>query len=333
VTADTDLNVTIDVAIFVTEGVQLLDVAGPLDVLNEANRLSDGKAYRTQVVSTSPGPVMSSSGSRLLPDTTLAEADPTSFDTVLVAGGPGLARRFRDERELEWLRAVSCSSRRFGSICTGAFLLAEAGLLNNRRATTHWAVADELASRFPDIDIEVDAIHVRDGKLRTAAGVTAGLDLSLAFVEEDLGAEIARRVAAQLVMYFRRAGGQLQYSRKGASRPVGRAALQAVQRWVVAHPGKSHRVDELAARSGLSPRHFARLFRQEVGSTPSAWVMDIRLQAAQRLLERGDAPKVVSGLCGFEDVDTFRRAFVRKTGVTPSAYRYAQAETKPSNHD
>ncbi|TPM40732.1 GlxA family transcriptional regulator [Mesorhizobium sp. B2-3-4] len=309
------------VGILAMEGAQLLDVSGPLDVFAEANLQAGRQVYVISIVASKAGAINCSSGARLLPDAVIGQADMPRFHTLLAAGAPHLARWVRDEAVLEWLRAASAAVRRYGSVCTGAFLLAQAGLLNGRRATTHWAVADQLAERFPEVILDVDAIHVRDGRIRTAAGVTAGLDLALALVEEDLGTEIARRVAAQLVMYFRRGGGQLQYSRRGAGSPAGRSALQQVQRWVIANPADQHGVDRLAHRAGMSPRHFARLFRQEVGTTPSAWVEAIRVEAAQRLLETGTAPKLVAGQCGFCDIDTFRRAFQRKVGVTPAAYR------------
>jgi transcriptional regulator GlxA family with amidase domain len=222
---------------------------------------------------------------------------------------------------VDWLRKITPGVRRFGSVCSGAFFLAATGLLNGRRITTHWAVADRLAQAFPSINIDADAIHVRDGRLRTAAGVTAGLDLALTLVEEDLGRDVAMRVAAQLVMFFKRPGGQMQFSRKGETALVGRSALQEAQRWIVSNPAADHSVARLAQRMGLSPRHFARLFRQEVGITPATWVEEARVTAARRLLESGGAPKQAAAQCGFADSDTLRRAFVRVVGITPAEYR------------
>jgi transcriptional regulator GlxA family with amidase domain len=313
------------IGILATPGVQLLDVSGPLDVFAEANVQAGREVYRPMVVGVVEGPIPCSSGARLLPDLVVGQAEAEALDTLLIAGAPNLHRAARDERLLDWIRATSAKTRRFGSVCTGAFLLAEAGLLDGHRATTHWSVADRLAERFPAVRLDIDAIHVRDGRLRTAAGVTAGLDLALALVEEDMGSDIARRVASQLVMFFRRGGGQLQYSRSGEGSPAGRSALQEVQRWVTAHPDDNHSVDALAGRAGLSPRHFARLFRHEVGITPSAWVEKIRVEAARSLLEAGDAPKHVAAACGFSDVDTLRRAFARLLGVTPAEYRRRHA--------
>lgn len=188
--------------------------------------------------------------------------------------------------------------------------------------TTHWAVAERLAARYPTVTVDEDAIQVSDGKLRTAAGVTAGLDLALALVQEDLGSEIAMKVASQLVMFFKRPGGQMQFSRKGEAVPAGRAALQELQRWVAANPAVDHSVASLAERMDLSPRHFARLFKSEVGITPATWVEEARIKAARDLLECGqEAPKQVATRCGFADADTLRRAFVRHVGVTPAEYR------------
>ncbi len=303
-------------------GVQMLDVSGPLDVFAEANRQAGREIYRLQVAAVAPGPLRSSSGIRLVPDIVIGMDADAPVDTLLVAGCPNAAQAPGDPDVLDWLRRWAPAARRFGSVCSGAFFLAAAGLLDGRRVTTHWAVAAELAKRFPQVTVDEDAIHVRDGPVRTAAGVTAGLDLALALVEEDLGHDVARRVAAQLVMFFKRPGGQMQFSRKGEAVPTGRAALQELQRWVAANPALDHSVANLARRMALSPRHFARLFRSEVGVTPATWVEDARVDAARRLLEKGDeAPKQVASQCGFADADTLRRAFARQVGVTPAEYR------------
>lgn len=310
------------IAIVALPGVQLLDVSGPLDVFAEANVQSGRSAYELLVIATEPGPIHSSSGVKLMPDRVIGVDADVKMDTVLVAGCPNAAAVPAGARVVDWLRERAPTARRFGSVCSGAFFLAEAGLLDGRRVTTHWAVATQLAARYPSVRVDADAIHVSDGPLRTAAGVTAGLDLALALVEEDLGHEVAMRVAGQLVMFFKRPGGQLQFSRKGEAVPAGRAALQELQRWVAAHPALDHNVAALARRMGLSPRHFARLFRSEVGITPATWVEEVRVDAARRLLEAGhEAPKQVAARCGFADADTLRRAFSRHVGVTPAEYR------------
>ncbi|MGU3408426.1 GlxA family transcriptional regulator [Methylobacterium brachiatum] len=303
-------------------GVQMLDVSGPLDVFAEANVQAGRAVYRTEIVSAQATTIATSSGARLLADRTIFDADPGAPDTVLVAGSPDAPHRRPAVALLDWLRRTAPSARRFGSVCTGAFALAEAGLLDGRRITTHWAAADALARRYPAIRVEPDAIQVRDGPVCTAAGVTAGLDLAVTLVEEDLGRELAKRVAAQLVMFFRRPGGQMQFSRSGAAEPSGRAVLQEVQRWIAAAPAEDHSVARLAERAGLSPRHFARLFRSEVGMTPADWVEAARVAAARRHLEaEGLCPKQVAALTGFANADTLRRAFVRHVGITPAEFR------------
>jgi len=309
------------IALLALPGVQLLDVSGPLDVFAQANVEAGRDAYALRIVACETGPIQSSSGARLLPD--LVAGDTVHrFDTFLVAGAPHAARLALSAPVLRWLRASSAKARRYGSVCTGAFALAAAGLLDGRRVTTHWAAVETLTADYPEITVEPDALYVRDGKLRTAAGVTAGMDLALALVEEDLGRDIAMRVAAQLVMFFKRPGGQLQFSRNGDARPAGRSALQEVQRWVAANPALPLTVDDLAAHAGLSPRHFARLFHAEVGVTPAAWVEVTRVSAARTLLEAGaDAPKQVAAKCGFANADTLRRAFAKHVGVTPAEYR------------
>ena len=309
------------IAILALPGAQLLDIAGPLDVFAQANVESGTEAYAMRVVACEHGPIRTSSGVRLMPDQVAGDAG-GPFHTLLVAGAPNAARMPMKPALRAWLRASATRAARFGSVCTGAFALAAAGLLDGRRITTHWAAVATLSRAYPEVTIDEDALVVRDGKLRTAAGVTAGLDLALSLVEEDLGREIALRVAAQLVMFFKRPGGQLQFSRAGEARPTGRSVLQEIQRWVATNPASDHSVKALAARAGLSPRHFARMFLAEVGMTPGAWVEVARVTAARELLERGDeAPKQVASRCGFSNVDTLRRAFVRHVGVTPADYR------------
>jgi transcriptional regulator GlxA family with amidase domain len=310
------------IAIVAMPGVQLLDVSGPLDVFAEANVQAKKNAYRLLIVAKNAGHIRSSSGVRLVPDLVIGDAAEVRIDTLLVAGCPNAADVPPDPAVVAWLRRMAPRARRYGSVCSGAFLLAATGLIDGRRVTTHWAVARQLALHYPSVTVDEDAIHVRDGPLRTAAGVTAGLDLALALVEEDLGRDVAMKVASQLVMYFKRSGGQMQFSRTGVAAPAGRSALQEVQRWVAVNPAADHSVAALAKRADLSPRHFARLFRNEVGITPASWVETARVTAARRLLEGGrHSPKQVAARCGFADADTLRRAFARRVGVTPAEYR------------
>lgn len=309
------------IAVLAVPGVQLLDISGPLDVFAEANRCAAANLYTLQVVGERPGPIRSSCGVRLMADATLAQVD-GGLDTLLVAGAPDAPHTPVVPATAQWLRRQAGSARRYGSVCTGAFILARAGLLDGKRVTTHWSGAAQLAAEFAQIEVEVDAIHVRDGKLRTAAGVTAGLDLALALVEEDHGQALAKAVAAQLVMFFKRPGGQLQFSRKGEAVPTGRSVLQEIQRYIAANPADDLSVEQLARRAGLSPRHFARLFHNEVGDTPAAWVEAARVQCARDALEGGKlAPKQVAAQCGFSSVDILRRAFIRRLGVSPAEFR------------
>ncbi|MET3650465.1 GlxA family transcriptional regulator [Dyella japonica] len=308
-------------AILALPGVQLLDVSGPLDVFAEANRRMGKTVYRPMVVGTSTRAIESSSGVRLMPDLTIREPLPR-FDTVLVAGAPGMANAPANLSALDWLRRAARRSRRYGSVCNGALVLAASGLIEGRRITTHWGVVDALRERHAGIDVEPDALYLRDGPVCTAAGVTAGMDLALALVEEDLGRDVAMQVASELVMFFKRPGGQLQFSRHGEAELVGHAAIQELQRWIGANPGEDHSVAALAERAGLSPRHFARVFHQEVGVPPAEYVEQVRVEAARRLLEIGrEAPKRVASLCGYADVNGLRRAFMRRLGVTPADYR------------
>ncbi|MCJ0765545.1 GlxA family transcriptional regulator [Variovorax terrae] len=315
------------IAILALPGVQLLDVSGPLDVFAQANAELGRELYTLRVVGRDSAPIRSSSGVRLVPDAVVG-GPPERLDTLLVAGAPNAANTLLNEPTVQWLRATARRARRFGSVCSGALFLAAAGLLDGRRVTTHWAVANDLKQAYPRITVEEDALHVRDGRLRTSAGVTAGLDLALSLVEEDCGREVAARVASQLVMFFKRPGGQLQFSRNGHTGVAGRSVLQEVQRWAAAHPAQNLSVDALAGRAGLSPRHFARLFHAEVGSTPAVWVERMRVSAARALLEAGaEAPKQVAARCGFANADTLRRSFVRHVGISPAMYRRHQGGT------
>lgn len=315
------MTTTKTVAVLAMPGVQLLDVSGPLDVFAEANVQAGYEAYRLLTLAFEPGFIVSSSGARLVPDYVIGESS-IEIHTLLIAGAPGAADRPLRSHLITEVAQLAARVTRFGSVCTGAFVLAAAGLLDGRRITTHWAAARQLAEMFPAINVDEDALHVRDGQIWTAAGVTAGLDLALALVEADLGREIAKLVASQLVMFFKRSGGQMQFSRKRETDLLGRSALQGVQRWAMNNPAEDLSVSGLARRVGITPRHFARVFRAAVGTTPGAWVEKIRVEAARRFLEEGDkAPKQIARYCGFADADTLRRAFRRQMGLTPTEYR------------
>lgn len=313
------------IVILAPPGVQMLDVTGPADVFAEANRQTGREVYRVVTVGTAPLAVASSSGIRFLPDRSVLE-DMERLDTLLVAGSPDLPHAATETHVIDWMSRHAARARRHGSICSGALLFARTGLLDGRRVTTHWKVADLLAQRYPSLQVEADAFVVRDGAVCTAAGVTAGMDLAIALVEEDLGKEVAMAVAAELVVFYRRPGGQMQFSRHGEAAPAGRGALQELQRYVAAHPGEDHSVGAMAARVGMSPRHFARVFGHETGMTPADFVEAMRVEAARRWLEEGhETPKRVAARCGYADVNGLRRAFVRRLGVTPAEYRKRHA--------
>ncbi|MFJ8625796.1 GlxA family transcriptional regulator [Kitasatospora sp. NPDC093550] len=312
------------VLVLLYEGVQSLDVTGPVEVFTGAGRAS-GRPDAYRVVTASPGgePVRSSSGLRLLPDADLAEVGPVH--TLLVPGGviPGTERTERPDGALvERVRELAGRAERVVSVCTGAFLLAEAGLLAGRRATTHWAYCEELARRFPEVEVDPDPIHVRDGRIATSAGVTAGIDLALALVEEDLGRETALLIARHLVVFLRRPGNQAQFSTQLAAQVAARPPLRELQRWIAEHPEADLSVEALARRSALSPRHFARAFAAEVGVTPGRYVDGVRLEAARRLLEdTDDGIEEIARSCGYGTPEAMRRAFVRALAAPPAEYR------------
>lgn len=313
--------------------VQLLDVVGPLEVFDIANRklAAHGRAteYDVQVVATSTGPIAGTSGLDITPHRRLGELH-APFDTVMVAGGEGTVAAATDAELLTWLRRVAPKTRRMSSVCSGAFVLAAAGLLDGKRATTHWSVCELLAELFPAVTVEPDPIFVRDGNISTSAGVTAGMDLALAFVEEDLGRDLALEVARQLVLFVRRPGGQSQFSAQLAHQHADREPLRDVQAYIADHPDADLSVAALAECAAMSPRTFARTFRAEVGTTPAVYVERVRVEHARRLLETTDiSASEVAHRSGFGTVETMRRAFARRLGVAPGDYRERFRITTP----
>ncbi|MBA2961860.1 MULTISPECIES: GlxA family transcriptional regulator [Ramlibacter] len=310
------------IGILAFPAVQLLDVVGPADVFAEAARqLGDPRAYAVQVIGTEPGVLRSSCGLRLAVDVTVSSFR-GKLDTLLVAGSPEV-EALRSGQELQaWLQAQSRSVRRLGSVCTGAFVLAAAGLLDGRRVTTHWNEVAQLAAENPRVVLEPDAIYVKDGKLYTSAGVTAGLDLALALVEEDHGRELALKVARELVMFLKRPGGQSQFSAHLAAQAAEKSHIRTVQEHVLSHLKADLSVPRLAARARMSERNFTRVFRDETGMTPAQFVENARIDEARRLLEDSDVPlKRLATNIGYATVDAFSRAFNRRLGVSPREYR------------
>ncbi|MEV4559485.1 DJ-1/PfpI family protein [Kitasatospora sp. NPDC049285] len=300
------------VLIVLFEDVQSLDVTGQLEVFTLAG------GYRVTTASLGGGPVRTGSGLGLLPDGDLAAAG--APHTLVVPGGRGARRE--DPALVARIAELAGGAQRVASVCTGAFLLAAAGLLDGRRATTHWAHWEDLAVRHPQVAVDPDPIYVRDGRISTSAGVTAGIDLALALVEEDLGRAAALAVARHLVMFLRRPGGQSQFSTQLTAQFAEREPLREVQRYIAEHPADDLSVTALARRAALSPRHFARTFTAEVGMTPGRYVDGVRLEAARRRLEESrDGVEEIARTCGYGTAEALRRAFARTLSVTPGAYR------------
>ncbi|CAN5721222.1 GlxA family transcriptional regulator [soil metagenome] len=310
------------IAILAFPRFQLLDVAGPADVFAEASRqLGQPAAYQVQVIAAGAGLLASSSGLRLAVDATVA-THRGAIDTLLVAGSPDIDDMASDTALQDWLRFQARKVRRYGSVCTGAFVLAASGLLDGKRVATHWNSTARLAAACPDACVEPDAIYVQEGKLFTSAGVTAGMDLALAMVEEDHGRDLALRVARQLVMFLKRPGGQSQFSAHLAAQTAERSSMREVQEHVLTHLKSDLSVPMLASHAGMSERSFARLFRSETGTTPAEFVENARIDAARRLAEESDVPaKRLADAVGYANVDGFRRAFSRRLGVSLVEYR------------
>jgi transcriptional regulator GlxA family with amidase domain len=306
---------------------QIIDVTGPLEVFGRAARwLSEERGWRTtaytvEIAARRAGPLTTSSGIRLIADRSIAQVR-GPIDTILVAGGRGTSAALRDRALIDWLRGSIDRTRRLCSVCTGAFLLAEAGLLDGLSATTHWRQCERLAAQYPAVSVETDPIFVRAGKIFTSAGVTAGIDLALALLEEDHGREVALAVARELVMFIRRPGGQAQFSVQLSRQLADREPIRELQRWMADHPGADLSVEALARRAAMSPRNFARVFAREAGVTPGQFVEHSRVEAARlRLEESTDGVDSIASECGFGTRESMRRAFIRRLHVPPSTYR------------
>jgi transcriptional regulator GlxA family with amidase domain len=301
--------------------VQALDVTGPTEVFSLADRASEHTAYTIELVALRDDPLRTSSGLTLTP-TRAARDSRGAIDTLVVAGGLGVRDAARDERMISWIRSAAGRSRRVASICTGAFMLARAGLLDGRRATTHWAACEALQRHYPAIEVEPDPIYVRDGNVYTSAGVTAGIDLALALVEEDLGRRVALDVARSLVLFVRRPGGQAQFSASLAGQAAEHRSLRELQDWLADNLDQDLSVAALADRAYMSARNFARVFAREVGATPASYVESLRLERGRLLLETTELQlEEIARRCGFGTVETLRRVFTRRLRVAPTDYR------------
>ena len=311
-----------DVVLVAYDGLQTLDLVGPLEVFAGANTFEESAGrptpYRISIVGVQPGLVRTWSGLGLLAESGLPAHQ---VDTIVVPGGDGAQQARHDERLLAWLRGAA-GARRVCSVCTGAFILAEAGLLDGRQATTHWSRADQLAREYPQVRVDASPLFLRDGRVWTSAGVTAGIDLALALVEADLGSLAAQTIARWLVLFLRRSGGQSQFAAEVWTDPPERDVLARVVRAVHAEPGGDHRLAVLADRAGMSERHLQRCFRVELGTTPAAFVTRVRVDAARRLLEQEHATvEATARRVGFGTAETMRRAFQAQLGVPPDTYR------------
>jgi transcriptional regulator GlxA family with amidase domain len=314
------------VAVIAFPGVQLLDVTGPLEVFGATERYlalnkPGARGYAPEILAERAGPVLSSSNIGIVATGRLPRR-PADFDTVLVAGGGGVKQAMTRRPLLTWLVRAQKDVRRLGSVCTGAFVLAAAGLLRGRRAVTHWESCRALEERFPGVTVERDALYLRDRGIVTSAGVTAGMDLALALVEEDHGREVSLAVARQLVLFLYRPGGQSQFSPQLRGQLAERAPIREVQSFITAHPDEDLSVAALAKRAALSPRQFARLFKAEVGLTPARFVESARLEVARRKLESTrEAVGEIAARAGFGSAESLRRRFRDRLSLTPSSYR------------
>jgi transcriptional regulator GlxA family with amidase domain len=307
--------------------IQILDVMGPLEVFSRTSRWlrENGKlrddAYSVEILGLRRGAFRASSGLRIFADHRYDEVG-RGIDTLFIAGGRGSERYRRHPPLLRWLRRQAGWVRRLASVCTGAFFLAEAGLLKGRRATTHWASCERMARQFPDVSVEPDTIFVKEGSIYTSAGVTSGMDLALAMVEEDFGREVALAVARELVVFLQRPGGQAQFSAQLAVQFAEHEPLRELQAHILDHPDEDLSVETLARRAAMSPRNFARVFTREVGTTPARFVLSARVETARRLLEESsEGLETICSMSGLGTTESMRRAFLRTVGVAPSQYR------------
>ncbi|MFI0714465.1 GlxA family transcriptional regulator [Streptomyces inhibens] len=314
------------VVIAVFPDVDLLDVTGPAEVFALANRETGGRAgYEVRLAAPEAGPVVTSAGVRLLADLAFAEVG-AAVDTLLVPGAvdlqpDGPVARV-DNTVVEWVKATAPHARRIASVCVGAHLLAAAGLLDGRRATTHWSTAAQLAAEHPQVRVDADPIFVRSGRVWTGAGISTCMDLTLALVAEDHGEEMALAVARQLVVYLKRQGGQSQFSVPLSRTPAARRDIDELCVFITEHLDDDLSATALAGRMCLSERHFARIFRQETGTSPAAYVEAARVESARRLLEATDQPlEQIAATVGMGSVETLHRAFRKQISTTPAAYR------------
>jgi transcriptional regulator GlxA family with amidase domain len=311
------------IIVVVVPPIDELDLVGPLQVFSAANRLAGKTVYEVEIVTNAKelrvqgeGGLLSFAAQGRFPDVK------GKFDSVLLVCGLA-TRTARDPALFAWMRKITPVVRRLGSVCVGSFLFAQAGLLNGKRATTHWKFGPEMARRFPQVNVEFNPIWVKDGNIYTSAGISAGIDLALAWVEEDCGARISHEIAREFVLFLRRPGGQTQLSASLSAQASGMKAIHELQVWIAENLSNNLSVQKLAERTAMSVRNFERVFTRELGKTPSHYVLQMRAEAARQQLERTDQGlKQIAAACGFRSTDSMRRAFVRSVGTTPHKYRH-----------
>jgi transcriptional regulator GlxA family with amidase domain len=322
------------IVILIYPDICALDTVGPLEAFAMANYLAQQSRlneplYDLAVVAASESPLPTSVGFMITPTCGIDRLE-LPVDTLLVSGGDGRTAASKDKRLTDFLRRASRQARRLGSVCTGAFPLAAAGLLDGRQATTHWARAAEFQRLYPNVKVQPDRIFIRDGNVYTSAGISAGIDLALALIEEDHGRALSLNVARALVVPFKRTGGQAQFSMQLQGQFATTPALQRVQEWAVENLGSDLSLDALAARAGMSRRNFSRLFKETTGMTPADFVARLRVEKARQLLEDTLLPlQRVASQCGFRSLDNMRRVFVEHVGSTPAQYRERFSSASP----
>ncbi len=316
------------IIIVVVPPVEELDLVGPMQVFGAANRLSGRKIYSLEVATNRKELEVQGEGGMLsfLAQCRLRDVK-GAIDSVLLVCGVG-TRLAYDPALSQWLKSICPSIRRLGGVCVSAFLMAEAGVLNGKRATAHWKFNRELAKRFPQVKVESEPIWVKDGNIYTSAGISAGIDLALAWVEEDCGGALAHEIARELVLFLRRPGGQEQLSVSLAKQASEMKSLRELQVWIADHLEKNLSVQVLAERVRMSVRNFERVFTRETGCTPARYVAQMRVEAARRQLEDTDKSiEQIARHCGFVSADLMRRAFIRSVGTTPGRYRSRLSST------
>lgn len=338
--APPDANPSRTIVFLAAADTQILDAAGPFQIFVRAAQLflrehpAQKLPYRVLLASCDRRKFVQTSCGLALCGAQTFRSLRGPIDTLLVAGGNGVEEAACDEELLAWLRKAAQRVRRIGSICTGAFLLASAGLLDGKRATTHWKSAAELAGKFKNVTVDPDPIYIRDGNTYTTAGVTAGMDLALALVEEDLGLQMALQVAREMVLYLRRAGGQSQFSAALSLQVSDRKQIEEIRSWAIDNLRKDLAVQGLAARAGMSPRNFARVFAKDTGTTPARFVERLRVEAARRRLEEShDKLEKIANDCGFGSVQGLRRSFLRVLRVPPKDYQHRFADLTRASSD